>query len=790
MVRNISSYELWQQIKNLRGNIKVKTEFSDQVKQIDALYSNDKTGLVSTIVDFMIHSATVNLKIETKNETLNLALQKWQKTILNHNVNIDIPGGLRALSKENYQERWRSSLLALKVIWGKEKFGNQVFEVPKKMWFLDGASITTESSGALNTRKYFITINKKSVPLKNTTKESIFIRKPYTPWHKDKVVPYLVQRGTVFNTLIKNAIVQKQSDVIEAIIPLLLKIQAGNDELALEGMNPGEKEFKKLKDQIVDAIDRFKDNGNFGDLIASLRHDVKLEYLIPDLIKIFDEKIIKSTDRNLLSSLGMIELKGFSSTREEAILNPKVLIEEVTDAVLDWANLLQDVMIEMMERNKSSHPNLTNNTIQVIPGTIKAFLTEEMKTLLRSMFDRGLVSHQNATEDIAGMNFEVQVERNIREDKDNITKIMKPPVIQNLERWEDPELVDDNNLEDQNKKPGTPEADNFNNAILKYYAKHKKSKIIKSSKPGIINTLEELPDNIKQLSEPEQIVYWLNYNYSIEYDNKTPEEAETLAKNSINLSLTAQETKVDITENFIRIRQRDPDDFQKDSFRTITLSKKEGIKAIIGRLKGETKTTIQSYLFDKEKWTVPEAKNWIKEHALLKGIQEEIMAPYNNINELPDNVKNVLPVPAQLIWLKVFNSVFEETGDEERAIRSAWSQVSKTYEKVEDKKKWVKKANIQDYAEKMSDYVYKLFVSIYNNAIDQSSSNNQAINMALATIEKVCIKNKNGIWVKDKTITKNEIQALNNSVLAEEILNLELKEKKKKLLEKLLDEDK
>ena len=97
----------------------------------------------------------------------------------------------------------------------------------------------------------------------------------------------------------------------------------------MEGMSPSKEQFKDLKDQIVDAMERFKENGNFGDLIASLRHDVKLEYLIPDLEKVFDEKIVKSTDRNLLSSLGMIELKGFSSTREEAILNPKVLYKRI-----------------------------------------------------------------------------------------------------------------------------------------------------------------------------------------------------------------------------------------------------------------------------------------------------------------------------------------------------------------------------------------------------------------------------------------------------------------------------
>ena len=68
------------------------------------------------------------------------------------------------------------------------------------------------------------------------------------------------------------------------------------------------------------------------------------------------------------------------------------------------------------------------------------------------------------------------------------------------------------------------------------------------------------------------------------------------------------------TEDYIRIRMKDPSAFQEDSFKTIVLSEKEGIKAVIGRLKGETTTTVQVYLFDKSKWTVEKAKAWIRQH--------------------------------------------------------------------------------------------------------------------------------------------------------------------------------
>jgi hypothetical protein len=75
----------------------------------------------------------------------------------------------------------------------------------------------------------------------------------------------------------------------------------------------------------------------------------------------------------------------------------------------------------------------------------------------------------------------------------------------------------------------------------------------------------------------------------------------------------------DDSGDFIRSGHKDPDSFEKDSFRTITIDEKKGIKAVIGKLKGEDATTVQSYLFAKDKdWTVEKAKEWFAEHAKKK----------------------------------------------------------------------------------------------------------------------------------------------------------------------------
>lgn len=68
--------------------------------------------------------------------------------------------------------------------------------------------------------------------------------------------------------------------------------------------------------------------------------------------------------------------------------------------------------------------------------------------------------------------------------------------------------------------------------------------------------------------------------------------------------------------------------------------------------------------------------------------------PYNSTEELPDNVRNVLPAHAQDIYKEAFNSAYEEYKDpderrdnasrEEVAHRVAWSAVKNKYEKGED----------------------------------------------------------------------------------------------------------
>jgi len=75
---------------------------------------------------------------------------------------------------------------------------------------------------------------------------------------------------------------------------------------------------------------------------------------------------------------------------------------------------------------------------------------------------------------------------------------------------------------------------------------------------------------------------------------------------------------IDIKENTIRARVRNPGEFIQSSFRTITIDATQGIMQVIGRLIGKTTTTAQSYIFDlsKKRWTRETVEAWIKDHGL------------------------------------------------------------------------------------------------------------------------------------------------------------------------------
>lgn len=61
-------------------------------------------------------------------------------------------------------------------------------------------------------------------------------------------------------------------------------------------------------------------------------------------------------------------------------------------------------------------------------------------------------------------------------------------------------------------------------------------------------------------------------------------------------------------------RVRNPSEFEEGSFRSKLLPNSKGVRMILGKLKGSNTMTVQAYRFPADKYTVAEAKAWLKEN--------------------------------------------------------------------------------------------------------------------------------------------------------------------------------
>ena len=477
-------------INRLHNNIKVPGSFSAQVTAIDCLLNNDQTGMIKPLIELMVSSGTVPMKLETKNDTMNAVLLDWSENWLNTDLNIDIAPGLEALSEQYFRERWRSSFLGLKVIFEETDMGSfGKFTLPNTMFFVDGGSLKSKNEkGTVDGKEYFMKIGRKDDPFTGSGDSIVRVRKPYNLWHQDIVSPYLVGRGVLFNAMLKMAIVEKQAQLIEALIPYILKLSSGTDQLARQKMLASESQMQTLKEQIVEKFTGCNDDGEVQDMIATLRYDTDLEHIIPDLTKALDPNILKSVDKNILSGMGMVEVEQFGENRKDAALNPKVLIAEVTDAVKDWAELIKSVMNETLKRNKEAHPKLANNRISIIPGINKTFMSDAMRACIKNWSDRGLISIESAIEATTDFDINVEADRRKREDKLGWDELFFPRVIQNNGQSQE---KTDNTPDD--RQPNTPESEDFNLAETKEQLKKRKTKKKSYSKASEDVVKEILP---------------------------------------------------------------------------------------------------------------------------------------------------------------------------------------------------------------------------------------------------------------------------------------------------------
>lgn len=628
----------------LLKKIVVPSDFRGQCEAVRKMLKDDATGLVDTLTDFAVESAKVEFSIEANNDRLNNLFKKWLDTI-NLGLSATVPIGIKALAEEYFKERWKGSgFCVLKIAkWGKVDGSD--FILPIRMFIVDGSSIkaheadVADSNLKLDSYNYYIgntTDNKYLIK-----SDSAIINRPYCRWFDKYPTPYLIKRGIYHNYKIIESLKTRQTEILDQIIPYLLLIKKGTEGLATSGTKVySDTELQEVIRQMQELMNNMKSTSlgnNVKFPIRATNFDEEIKHLIPDVGTMFKTELFEQAERNILAGLGFIDvIQGISSTRRESVLNPKAFIQEINSGVEGFKEILSQLLVLIKLQNES-HIKYNASDLYVCSSPVKAFMTDEFKDRIRSLYDRGGISKKTYTELVGEVDFETEVYRRKREAKEGIEYIMYPQITRNVE---------EKGIDTRGKDPDYDE--------------------------------DAIPEDKKGIEK-------LNYDYS-STDEITNYDLINSFDEEIELETSDLKTKVRITERYLRYRQIDPNKFEKDSFRTIVISPSKKIKAIVGKLKGKKTTTIQSYLFLKEKWSDKEAQDWLRKHsetfsAIINKF-DLVTAPYQRLADLPFAVKK-LSKEKQEAWRKIWNEAFRymlaKTGNEKTAetyaFRTAWARI-------------------------------------------------------------------------------------------------------------------
>jgi hypothetical protein len=211
---------------------------------------------------------------------------------------------------------------------------------------------------------------------------------------------------------------------------------------------------------------------------------------------------------------------------------------------------------------------------------------------------------------------------------------------------------------------------------------------------------------------------------------------------------------VDVTEDYIRIRQKQPGEFTDDSMKTIWLSKSKGIKAIIGKLKDppegqEGSTVVQSYLFVKDKWSESDAKEWVKKHEGTTAMQ----AVMNEISF--DATRNLL---YSLLKDKKADAWVSDVFDGYFIYELDGKTFRQDYEITDGTAKFI---GLPVHVERQ--VTYKEVTLAASNKSNQNSSNMKGKAMDKGKIVDALIANENTVWTD---ADRDKLMALDETVLA------------------------
>jgi len=413
----------------------VPTEYHDQVKVVKEMMKQDTTGLVDALTDFQVNSATVDFKIETKNPELDKTLEKWFKEIINQKYRGRIPTGIKSLAEEYFKERWKSSSFPVLKIGAWERV-NGIY-LPSVLFFVDGESIYSKKRNPKSKKvdiinyDYYLGSDRSEL-----LEKGVILTKPYGRWFDEYPSPYLIKRGVYKNWKIIDNIKNKEIELLDQIIPYLLSIKKGTEQLAVKKIKRyNDTELTKIKEDFQKIIDDMGDSQTKKlSPVRVSQFDEDISHLIPDLDAMFKSSLFTQAEKNILAGLGFIDVAdAISSSRRESVLNPKGFIQETKKGVEDFKKIIEELVVLIINANKAEHKKYVNLEYTVTASPVKGFISDDFKVLIRSLYDRGLLSKQTTVELIGEVDFHTEHKRRVDETDNGLDEDMYAPIITNQE---------------------------------------------------------------------------------------------------------------------------------------------------------------------------------------------------------------------------------------------------------------------------------------------------------------------------------------------------------------------
>ena len=430
----------------LSKQIIVPSGFQARTTAVKTMLTDDISGLVDSLTDFSVSSASVDFSIETGNAEFTKILKKWLASI-NAAYMGKIPSGINPLSEEYFKERWKSSSFPILKIADWAPINGIL--VPSKMFIVDGAAVyamdkNKDTAKTLLNYDYYLGKGKK-----NKLDKNVIFTRPYGRWFDKYPLPYLIKRGVYHNWKIIESLKNKQTTVLDQVIPYLFLIKKGSDLLDREGITFQNEDLKKVMEQYKTLMKNVK-AGKTPTRASSW--DEEISHFIPDLKNIFEPALFAVAEKSILSGLGFIDVvEATSTSRKESILNPKVFIEETKKGVKDFKQLLREIVNLIIAKN-SDHKKYMNLDFRIVNSPVTAFMTNEFKNSTRNLWERGQLSNQTYCELVGEVEYETEIGRRKQEKKDGIETLMAPHQAQAIV----PKTEEDTPIEKEIDKNGKP----------------------------------------------------------------------------------------------------------------------------------------------------------------------------------------------------------------------------------------------------------------------------------------------------------------------------------------------